>query len=120
MPVENMAWAVVEEYAALGGSHSIQVNFGPTMAVAQVSLSAVSVAYLLTGTDLGELDEPAPVYGVAYISQYRTRTQPDGPDQDHNVGCYVAFDPLMTSATAGLYVGVGSQARMSMMVWLWS
>jgi hypothetical protein len=121
MPVENMVWAVVEVGWTHGGSHSIQVNFGPTMAVAQASLSAVSEVPRVPRLG-GPSSDILWFYGMAYISQYRTRTQPDGPDQDHNVGAYVAFDPLMTSATAALVVdgGGNQEVAMSMMVWLWS
>jgi hypothetical protein len=57
------------------------------------------------------------------ITQFRTRTTPNGPDQDHNFGWDsnfgfppVAFDPIMTSVSAQLDVGGGQQGVMTLMV----
>jgi hypothetical protein len=102
----NWMWAVGQY------SQSAQVNFSPTMAVVLCSLSQADGDGLCAGG----------------ITQYRTRTQPDGPDQDHNFSksglTYwlppVAYDPLMTGVTAELDVGENQQGTMSVMVWLWS
>jgi hypothetical protein len=89
----------------------MQINFAPTMAVAQASLSGADGAGLCMGG----------------INQYRARETPAGPDQDHNFDWSshfgyppIAFDRLMTSVTATLVVGGGQQGVMSLMVWLWS
>lgn len=105
MAVQNMAWN-------WGWAVSLQVNFAPTLAVAQCSLSQADGDGLCAGG----------------ITQYRTRTTPSGPDQDHNFGISggsywlppVAFDPLMTSVSAELDVGENQQGTMTLMVWLWS
>jgi hypothetical protein len=117
MPVENMAW---NWHCALGGDNgstaSIQVNFAPTKAVAQTSLTQ--------GT--GGL-------GLIGISQYVTRSQPDGADEYHNIpldfsdGAVtygyrpLVYDPLMTGVTATFLVGGGNdQITGTLMVSLWS
>jgi hypothetical protein len=113
MPIQNMAWNWNWVFGGdSGGSASMQVNFGPTLAVAEASLSGANGDGLCMGG----------------ITQFRTRTQPDGPDQDHNFGWSsdfgfppVAFDPIMTSVSAELDVGGnGQQGVMTLMVWLWS
>jgi hypothetical protein len=117
MPVENMAW---NWNCALGGDNgftgSIQVNFAPTMAVAQTSLTQ--------GT--GGL-------GLIGISQYVTRSQPDGADEYHNIPLDLSggaitygypplvYDPLMTGVTATFLVGGDlDQITGTLMVSLWS
>lgn len=113
MPVQNMAWHWGAVYGGdPGGSVSLQVNFAPTQAVAQTTLSGASGDGLCMGG----------------ITQYRTRTQPNAPDQDHNFGWNplfgyppVAYDPTMTSVSARLHVGGDGQTGvMTLMVWLWS
>ena len=118
MPVQNMAWNWDTAMGGSdGGTFSIQVNFAPTMAVAQTSMSQSSGALGLIG-----------------ISQYVTRTDPNGPDQYHNIPFEswpdgsistgyppIAYDPMMTSVTATIMVGGGDdQATGSIMVSLWS
>jgi hypothetical protein len=107
VPVNNMAW----NWAwASSSSASRQVNFAPTMAVAQVSLSGADGEGLCR----------------AGITQYRTRTTPSGADHDHNFGWStnfgyppIAYDPIMTSVTADLVMGSGQSGVMSVMVSLW-
>ena len=109
MPVQNMAW---QWGWAVSSSVSLEVNFAPTMAVALCSLSQADGGGLCAGG----------------ITQYRARTQPDGPDQDHNFsisgGTYwlppMAYDNLMTSVSAELDVGQNQQGTMTLMIWLWS
>jgi hypothetical protein len=109
MPVQNMAWHW--NWAVDGSSASMQVNFPPQMAVAQASLSGADGEGLCMGG----------------ITQFRTRTTPNGPDLDHNFGWDsnfgfppVAFDPIMTSVSAQLVVGGGQQGVTTLMVWLWT
>jgi hypothetical protein len=99
MPVQNMAWNWIGGYGGDdGGSASIQVNFAPAMAVAQCSLSIADGDALVAGG----------------ITQYVTRTEPAGPDQDHNFSIVgdtywlppMAYDPLMTSVTAELDLAI--------------
>jgi hypothetical protein len=112
MPVENMAWHEAWGYGGdTGVSHTVQINFGPTMAVAQVSLS---------GTNGEGMHR-------AGITQYRTRATPDEPDQDNDFSWdtsggfpSVAYDPNMTSVTAQLDLGAEQGLHMTLMVWLWS
>jgi hypothetical protein len=109
MAVQNMAW---NGGWAVSSSVSFQVNFAPTQAVALCSLSQADGDGLCAGG----------------ITQYVTRTQPDGPDQDHDfsisAGSYwlppLAYDPLMTSVSAELDVGDNQQGTMTLLVWLWS
>jgi hypothetical protein len=109
MAVQNMAWSWGW---AVNSSVSLQVNFAPTLAVAQCSLSQADGDGLCAGG----------------ITQYRTRTTPSGPDHDHNFGISggsywlppVAFDPLMTSVSAELDLGDNQQGTMTLMVWLWN
>ena len=109
MPVQNMAW---QWGWAVGNSTSLQVNFGPTQAVALCSLSQADGDGLCAGG----------------ITQYRSRTTPSGPDQDHNFSVTgttywlppMAFDPLMTSVSAELDTGQNQQGTMTLMVWLWT
>jgi hypothetical protein len=108
MPIQNMAWSW---NSASGSSVSTQVNFAPTQAVAQCSLSQADGDGLCAGG----------------IKQFRTRTQPDGPDQDHNFDVSnpvwlppVVFDPIMTSVSAQLDLGQRQQGTMTLMVWLWN
>jgi hypothetical protein len=118
LPVQNMAW---NWNSAAGGDNgftgSVQVNFAPCMAVAQVSMSQCT-----------------PGLGAIGISQYTTRATPSGPDQQHNNSMQfwpdgavatwfppVAYDPLMTAATATFNVGGNEQEITgTIMVWLWS
>jgi hypothetical protein len=110
MPIQNMAWHWGSAWN--GATVTLQVNFAPQMAVAKASLSGANGDGLCMGG----------------IRQYRTRTTPAGPDQDHNFQWNpqfgyppVAYDPLMTSATADLVVGgSGQQGVMTLMVWLWT
>jgi len=115
MPVQNMAWSW---NWATGGegfddtTASMQVNFAPTMAVAKTTLSGTNAIGLCMGG----------------ITQYRTRTQPNGPDQHHNFGWDpnfgyppMVYDPNMTSVSAELHVRGNRQVGvMTLMVWLWS
>lgn len=109
MPVQNMSWA--SRWAYNGASASMQINFAPQLAVAQASLSGANGEGLCMGG----------------IKQYRTRTMPTGPDQDHNFTWNsnfgyppTAFAPIMTSVTAELVVGGnGQQGVMTLLVWLW-
>ena len=109
MPVQNMVW---HWGSAAHGSVSLQVNFAPTKAVAHTSLSGANGDGLCMGG----------------ITQYRTRTRPDGPDQDHNFSWNpnfgfppLAYDPLMTSVSAELATGGGGQSGvMTLLVSLWS
>jgi hypothetical protein len=112
MPVQNMAWNSRWAYGGDDGiSASMQINFPPQLAVAQASLSGANGDGLCMGG----------------ITQFRTRTTPSGPDQDHNFGWDpnfgfppVAFDPIMTSVSAELAVGGnGQQGVMTLLVWLW-
>jgi hypothetical protein len=67
MAVQNMAW----QWGGVNAhTTSLQVNFGPTQAAALCSLSQAGGGGPCAGG----------------ITQYRSRTQPDGPDQDHNFG----------------------------------
>jgi hypothetical protein len=109
MSVQNMAW----NWAwAFNSSQSLQVNFGPTQAVALCSLSQADGGGLVAGG----------------ITQYRTRSQANGPDQDHDFSISgetywlppMAYDPIMTSVTAELDTGQDQQGTMTLMVWLWS
>ena len=109
MPVQNMAW---NWNWAVNSSASMQVNFAPTMAVAQCTLSQADGDGLCAGG----------------ITQYVTRTQPNGQDQFHNFGVSggtywlppLAYDPLMTSVSAELDVGDSQQGTMTLLVSLWS
>ncbi len=114
MPVQNMAWNWIGgQGGSNGGSATIQVNFAPTMAVAQCSLSQADGEGLCAGG----------------ITQYVTRSEPAGPDQDHNFSIAnltywlppMAYDPLMTSVTAELDLGGNEQqGTLLLMVSLWS
>lgn len=109
MAIQNMSWA--SRWAYNGASTSMQINFGPQQAVAQASLSGANGNGLCMGG----------------IKQFRTRTTPNGPDQDHNFNWDpnfgyppVVFDRIMTSATAELVVGGGGQQGvMTLLVWRW-
>lgn len=109
MPVENMAW---NGCWAVYDTETVQINFAPTQAVVLCSLSQADGDGLC----------------ACGITQYRTRTTPGGPDQDHNFGISGgsywlppnAFDRLMTSVTAELDTGEDQQGTMTCMVWLWS
>jgi hypothetical protein len=108
MTVQNMAWQW--GWGVNAHTTSLQVNFGPTQAAALCSLSQADGGGLCAGG----------------ITQYRSRTQPDRPDQDHNFGVSggtywlppMAYDPLMTSVSAELDTGDGQQGTMTLMVWL--
>jgi len=113
MAIMNMAWNSRWAYGGDNGtSASMQINFAPTMAVAQVSLSNADGDGLCGGG----------------INQYRTRTTPGGADSDHNFSWNtnsalpsLAFDHLMTSVTAEIVVGGDGQSGvMTLVVWLWS
>jgi|SRR3954447_8582708 len=108
MPVQNMAW---HWGAAFSTSVSLQVNFAPTQAVAQCYLSQADGGGLTAGG----------------ITQYRSRATPTGPDQDHNFEVSnpawlppLAYDPLMTSASARLDEGQDQQGTLTLLVSLWS
>src|SRR5262245_24484418 len=112
MPIQNMSWSWSSVFGGdSGSSTSMQVNFGPTLAVAQASLSGANGDGLCMGG----------------VTQYRTRTQPDGPDQDHDFGWDsqfgyppIVFDPIMTSVSAQLEVGGSQDGVMTLTVWQWS
>jgi hypothetical protein len=87
---------------------SVQYNFSPARAVAQVSLSQAVEQGLCAGG----------------ITQYRTKPLPNGPDHDVNFGWNPNFiyppsvhDPQMTSVTAELVASVGQQGTMTLNVW---
>jgi hypothetical protein len=110
MAVQNMAW--FWNWGNGNGSVSMQVNFAPTMAVAQCSLSQADGDGACAGG----------------ITQYRTPGPSGWPDWEHNFSISsetywlppVAYDPLMTSVSAELDLGEGQQGTMTLMVWLWS
>jgi hypothetical protein len=109
MPVQgayyNWTWGIGHD---TGGSGSLQINFRPSDALALVSLS------MADGDGLCHTG----------IRQYRTRSVPTGPDQDHNFTWThgfglppVARDPIMTSVTAQLTLGARQQGVMTLVVW---
>jgi hypothetical protein len=118
LPVQAMAWNWnTAEGGDDGFTGSIQVNFAPSSAVAQVSISQCT-----------------PGLGAIGISQFVTRATPAGPDQEHDnsmlfwpdgaVAAWyppVAHDPLMTGVTATFNVG-GNEQQITgtVMVFLWS
>lgn len=84
-----------------GGSHSVTYSFSPTFGVAQTSLSVVA--------DPGECS--------AGIPHYEIRPHANGPNQSFNfgwnyIGAYPPsiYDPNLTSVTAEIWVGQGSQS----------
>jgi hypothetical protein len=93
---------------------TVQINFGRTGAVARTTLSGVTRLAL------------------AGISQFRTRADPNGPEQDTNFGFDVRFGwpPIvaadnMTSVTAELlsqgvdFAGIRQGSLMTLTVDLW-
>jgi hypothetical protein len=115
MSCQSMAWNWDWVFGGSDGyTASMQVNFSPSNAFAQTSLSVGS-----------------PGLGIIGISQYVTRPQPNGPDQYNNLSavyaggggiiCYppIAYDPAMTSVTALLVCGGGDdQMAGSLLVWI--
>ncbi len=96
-----------------GYTGSMQLNFPPSRAFAQVSLSQASGGGLI----------------AVGISQYVTRRKADGADHYHNqsitfdssgavLTCYppTAYDPLMTSVTATFTLGDGQDVTGTLVV----
>lgn len=112
MPVQNMAWQwgwTTDDSATV----SLEVNFAPTEAVALCSLSAV-VGSSSFGTACS-----------GGITQYRTLTQPDGAEQDHDFSASdvygfppMVYDTQITSVSAELLSGQQGTV-MTLMIWLW-
>lgn len=108
MPVSGMHynWG-----CATSSSWSVQYNFAPSFAVAQVSVIAFGGGGLHGGG----------------VTQYRIRPDPNGPDQDvdfswnSNFGYPPSvYDPNMTSVTAELDVGQDQEGVMTLNVWFFS